>query len=192
MKLEKGISKVIQSIEADFFEMDEENKSACLHMAYERPSEIMEPNVATKTPMMTDDFVEWIVSALAMAPEKSKVSIDVAFDDLDGWSEAELADVCRKNLYLRTKARARVAKKHNMLALSMCLTGIAFIILLIFLGRTLSEESALNEFLLYALDIVATVPFWCAMEIHFIDNKENRRVVFNVLKRFGAVTFRQR
>jgi len=39
---------------------------------------------------MSNDFLEWIISAFDCVPDRYKLNIQVSFDDPDGYSEAEL------------------------------------------------------------------------------------------------------
>ena len=180
----------MKSIEEDFYEIDREGKTAVFRMEYERVSDIIDPNIRTAIPTVTDDFSDAFLGAFAMIPDQYGVRYDIAFGDMEGWTGEALSEVCLKNILLRTKAFHQNTKEHNRLACGMCVTGIAFIILLIMIGRIWSGEGFLREFVLFALDIVATVPFWCAMEICFIDNKENRKRILNMTKRFTSLTVR--
>jgi len=83
-----------------------------------------------------------------------------------------MEDICRKNILLETKTRNRIAHDHNRLALNLCLTGVIFILLSIWINSIWKEESILRDIVAYVLDIAATVPFWAAIEIYFIDNSE--------------------
>ena len=188
MKSIREFNRELFLIEERFFEFDKTKNTVRFYLEYERPSEIFENNARTMTPMITGDFLEAISGAFSLIPNKYKVDIDVAFDDLEGWSEAELSDICRKNLCLRAKVYHRRAQSHNRLAAYMCLTGMVFIVLSVMLGRIWDDSSFLNGFVTYVLDIIATVPFWCAMEIYFIDNKENRIQAINLMRRYGGIS----
>ena len=83
-----------------------------------------------------------------------------------------MEDICRKNILLETKTRNRIAYDHNRLALNLCLTCVIFILLSIWINSIWKEESILRDIVAYVLDIAATVPFWAAIEIYFIDNSE--------------------
>jgi hypothetical protein len=180
------------NIEEEFFELDSEQNTALVRMEYEKPSDIIETSAATKTPRMSTGFLEEVIDKFDYLPMKYKLHFRVAFDDMDGYSEEQMKDICNKNLLLETKTRNRIARGHNRLALYLCLIGIVCILLSIWVNNIWTEENTLREIVVYVLDIAATVPFWAAMEIYFIDNSERRRKLVNLRKRFDGIEFRQK
>ena len=183
------LGKIYLNIEDDFFELDHEQKTAIIRMEYERPGDIIEPSAATKTPRLTSDFIESVIGIFDYLPLKYKLQIQVAFDDMEGYNEEQMEDICQKNLVLETKTRYRDARSHNRLALYLCLTGVVCILLSIWVNNIWKDESTLRDIVVYVLDIAATVPFWAAMEIYFIDNKERRRRLLDLKKRFAGIEF---
>ena len=183
------LGKKYLNIEDDFFELDHEQKTAIIRMEYERPGDIIEPSTATKTPRLTSDFIESVIGIFDYLPLKYKLQIQVAFDDMEGYNEEQMEDICQKNLVLETKTRYREARSHNRLALYLCLTGVVCILLSIWVNNIWKDESTLRDIVVYVLDIAATVPFWAAMEIYFIDNKERRRRLLALKKRFAGIEF---
>ena len=177
------------NIEEDFFELDREKNTALVRMEYEKPSDIIEPGAATKTSRLTSAFIEELIGQFDYLPIKYKLHFRVAFDDMDGYSEEQIKGIFQKNLLLEIKARNRVARGHNRLALYLSLTGIVCILLSIGVNNIWKEESTLRDIVVYVLDIAATVPFWAAVEIYFIDNKERRRKLLNLKKRFAGIEF---
>jgi len=67
-----------------------------------------------------------------------------------------------------------------------------FIVLSVWINRIWESESFAEEIVVYMLDIIATVPFWGAMEIYIIDNRERRRKIFNIRRRFHSIEFSQK
>ena len=183
------LGKKYLNIEDEFFELDHEQNTAIIRMEYEKPSDIIESSTVTKTPRLSGDFVESLIGIFDYLPLKYKLHIQVAFDDMEEYSEEQMEELCQKNLLLETKTRNREARDHNRLALYLCLAGIACILLSIWVNNIWTEESTLREIVVYVLDIAATVPFWAAMEIYFIDNKERRRRLLNLKKRFAGIEF---
>ena len=180
------------NIEEEFYELDHEQKNALIRMEYEKPGDIIEPSAATKTPRLSDDFLEGLINIFNYLPLKYKLKIRIAFDDLDGYSEEQMKDIFQKNLVLETKSRNRDARGHNRLALYLCLIGVVCILLSIWVNKVWTDESTLMDIVVYVLDIAATVPFWAAMEIYFIDNSERRRQLLNLKKRFAGIEFRRK
>ena len=188
----KQSHKKYQNIENEFFELDPVQNTALIRMEYKKPGDIIEADAVTKTPRMTIDFIEDLIDKVDYLPPKYKMHLIVTFEDMEGYSEEQLEDICSKNLLLETKARNRNAKVHNRLALYLCATGLMFILLAIWIGNIWKEESMLRNIVAYILDIAATVPFWAAMEIYFIDNSERRRKLINLKKRFERIEFRHK
>jgi len=185
----KQIPKDYLNIEEEFYELDQKQNTALIRMEYEKPGDIIEPSMATKTPRLTSDFIESIINIFDYLPLKYKLHIQVAFEDMDGYSEEQMEDICQKNLVLETKTRNRDARGHNRLAIYLCLIGVACILLSIFVNNAWKDESTLRDIVVYVLDIAATVPFWAAIEIYFIDNSERRRKLVNLKKRFAGIEF---
>lgn len=179
-------------IEEEFFPLDRQTRAATFRLTYKSPDEIVDPNHATTQPMLTQDFLLTMEEAFDLIPEKYKVKIDVAFDDLAGWDPAELSDICRCNLLLRTKMYYQKARSHNLLAGCMCIVSLFFIILSALLSRVWNDGGFLNSVVFFFLDIVATVPFWCATEIYFVDNKEHRRRAAGLVRRYEMTVFHQK
>ena len=188
----KQWAKNFLNIEEEFYELDPEQKTALIHMEYEKPGDIIESSSVTKTPRMTSDFLEDLIDKFDYVPIKYKVHLLITFEDMEGYSEARMVDICKKNILLEMKASYRIASDHNRLALYLCATGLVCILLASWIGNIWKEESMLRDIVSYILDIVATVPFWAAMEIYFIDNSEQRRKLMNLGKRFKMIEFRQK
>ena len=188
----KQWKKNFLNIEEVFFKLDHEQKTALIQMEYEKPGDIIESSAVTKTPRMTSDFLEDLINKFDYVPIKYKVHLLITFENMEGYSEAQMVDICSKNILLETKARYRIASDHNRLALYLCATGLVCILLATWIGNVWKEESRLRDIVSYILDIVATVPFWAAMEIYFIDNAERRRKLLNLSKRFKKIEFRRK
>ena len=188
----KQWKKNFLNIEEVFFKLDHEQKTALIQMEYEKPGDIIESSAVTKTPRMSSDFLEDLINKFDYVPIKYKVHLLITFENMEGYSEAQMVDICSKNILLETKARYRIASDHNRLALYLCATGLVCILLATWIGNVWKEESRLRDIVSYILDIVATVPFWAAMEIYFIDNAERRRKLLNLSKRFKKIEFRRK
>ena len=176
-------------IEEDFFDLDHENKIAHVQLEFEVPSEIFRTNIIAKTPAMTEEFREGLISIFDYVPDRYKVDIRITFDDLEGFTEEELAEICKKNILMQTKCVLRLARRRNRLALVLCCTGVLFILLTMLTDRLWTDEGTAKEVVMYILDIMATVPFWGAMETYFVESSERRNTIRNIKKRFMPITF---
>ena len=187
-KLYKEQSK---DIEKQFFYFDEEKKVVCLSRAFEAPEEILDLNAHTKTPVMRQDFVEWLTGLFDYVPKKYKLDIEITLRDLGGFSEQELTDICRKNMILERKIQTRKANKQNILAFFLCTTGLSLVLLYIWLESVWISDGAINAVIMFILEILATVPFWGAIDIFLVGNGEQRTIVQLAKKRFHAITIKK-
>ena len=177
------------SIEKEFFEMDEENKTALIRMEFQSPDEIIKSGTISKTPMMTDEFLDDVVGMFDLVPDTYHLDLRMVFDEMGGYTKEQMTQIFDKNILLITKSRNRIAHRHNMLALTMVGIGILLILLFVWLSNIWTKESQARTIAEFILEIVATVPFWAAMEIYFIDNSERRRTLMNLKRRFHRIEF---
>jgi hypothetical protein len=161
-------------------------------MAFERPDDIFDSSAVTGIPLFTGEFMERILEALDFVPDQYTLDIEVHFEDMSGFSEAQLSELYRKNAVLRFKKELRLVHRKNRLALMLCGSGLTFVLISIILSRFWTEESVVREIVFYLLDIVATVPFWGAMDIYFIQGSEKLKRASSMKKRALTVSFRQK
>lgn len=183
------IEKNYLSIEKEFFEMDDENKTALIRMEFQSPDEIIKSGTISKTPMMTDEFLDDVVGMFDLVPDTYHLDLRMVFDEMGGYTKEQMTQIFDKNIMLITKSHHRVAYRHNMLALTMVGIGILLILLFVWISKIWTEESEARSIAEFILEIVATVPFWAAMEIYFIDNSERRRTLMNLKRRFHRIEF---
>ena len=186
MKLNK---KQYQDLEKDFFDLDDENKIAHLQRNFESPGEMLDFNAVSKTPVMNTEFIEWLTSLFDYVPKKYKLDISVCFDDMEGFTEKELEDICRQNILLEMKIQNRKANRQNTLALTLCAIGALMIILYFSIDMIWGSEGLLKEIIMFVLEILATVPFWGAVDIFFVGNSEQREAARSFKKRFHSISF---
>ena len=182
----------IHDIEEQFFDLDHENRIAHIRLEYDKPAAIFDCSTVSKTPKMSDAFIDWVIRCFDLVPKKYKLDVDIVFDDLDGYTEEELSEICAKNIFLEIKIRKRRSNRENRLALSLCAVGLLFILASIYIGSVWTDGGTAQEVVMFVLDIFATVPFWAAVEIYVVDSSEKRETVKNLLRRFHAVTFRRK
>ena len=186
MKLKK---KQYQDLEKQFFDFDEENKIVHLRRDFEKPGAILDLNAFTKIPVMSVEFIEWLTSLFYYVPKKYKLDIVICFDDMEGFDEKELSEICRQNLLLEMKIQNRKATEQNMLALLLCLVGLIISFIYFWVDFLWVSEGALKEIIMFILEILATVPFWGAADIYFVGNSEQRETVRRFKKQFYAISF---
>lgn len=178
-----------KGIEADFFEMDQNNRTALIRLKFEKPAEIFEPDVITKTPKMSEAFLEWITWSFDYVPDDYRLDIRVFLKDLEGYREDELTEICKKNILLETSSYRRKVWRLNRLALSLCALGMVIIFAYVGVNLWWDSDSIAKEIVIFVMDIAATVPFWSAADIYFVKNGEQRKKAANFARRLQAVTF---
>ena len=186
------IPNEFKNFEEEFFHLNEKEKVASIELTYESPEDIFNQNVITRTPVMNDDFIDLVSKVFNIVPDEYKLDIRVVFDDLCGYDAKELKDICRKNIILEGKRQYGNARSQNLLALSFCAVGFFFIIISALLDRIWLQEGLLRNIAAFLLDTAATVPFWSAADIYFVENKERRRKNLNFIRRCDSITFYQK
>lgn len=178
-----------QDVESLFFGFDEENKIAYIQRDFEKPGDILDLNTVTKTPVMDRAFIEWLASLFDYVPRKYKLDIHVCFNDLEGFSEEALSEICRRNILLERNIQNRNANRQNTLSLILCGGGFLIILFYFSLLFIWTNGGVLKEIIMFILEIFATVPFWGAADIFFVQNSEQRKIVHGFKKRFHAISF---
>ena len=92
-----------QNIESEFFELDQENKKALMKLEFDKPSSIFDKNAVTKIPVLSDEFLSWIIASFEYAPKNYKIDLDIAFEDMENYNGEELKEIFFKNLILEAK-----------------------------------------------------------------------------------------
>ncbi len=178
-----------RKIENEFLELDNENKIASIRLLFDKPSDIFYENMATKIPMINDLFTDGILQSFDMAPKHFKVDMDVVFNDLEDYDTEELETIFRKNVLLKTAIMKRGRDNQNSLALLLCGIGLVFILISIAVENVSMANETLKTIIAYVLDIMATVPFWGAMEIYLINNNEQKKYITDKLLQFHSISF---
>ena len=184
--------KQAKDIEQVFFQLDQEKSVAQLQMEFQNPSEIFDLSIKMNVPRIQDDFINRVFELFELIPDNYKLDIRVVFDDLESYDEEELAEIIKMNILLENEILERRARKDNLLALSLCATGLIFFLISIYLGRSWTDGGMAGEIVSFILDILATVPFWGAMEVFLIDNRRRRRTAADLAKRSYAITFHKK
>ena len=187
-----NILKSTKGIEEEFFQLDEKKQIATVQLEYEKASDIFDLNTKTKVPKLSEDLYSRITSMFDFVPEKYKLDIDILIDDMEAYKEKELEEIFWNNIMLQVKVQKRAVNKSDRLAFSFCITGLFFILVSILMGQIWTGEGIWKEIITFVLDILASVPFWGAMDIFVIDGRKRRRAVVNLIKRFHAIHFHEK
>ena len=180
------------SIHDDFFQLDKQNKQARIDLEFHAPSEIFSSAVRAGVPMMSEEFLARLIDSFDYIPDKYKLNICVSFSDMEGTNEDRLDEIFRKNLMLVLRILSQKTRRRNRRVLILCTIGFVFILLTAWLNRLWTEEGTVKEIVFFMLDIVATVPFWGAVNIYLVEGSERRRTAANIRKRFNSISFRRK
>ena len=188
----KKTVKEILNIRNDFFDLDEEKKIVRITLGYRHPDEIMDENVLTRIPLTNEDFNQRLLASFDYVPRLCRLDLILLFDSLGGHTPEELDSLIRKNILLQARINDQKEKQHSRLGWLLCGTSLLLILLMTFLNARWQGEGTFREIVFYLLDIMATVPFWGAMEIFVIERKERRSAVSNLLRRFHSISIREK
>ena len=190
--MNKDRIKEMLMVEEDFFELDKEKKIAKMKLHFPKPSSIFDENSLTKTPMLSDDFFDWVKLAIQYPPRNYKLDLDISFDDMEGYTSEALQDIFEKNVALEFKRLNRETNSKNLLAMGLILIGVLFFVLTMIMNRLWTGENLAKEIISYVADIATTVTFWEALTILVVENKEKRDSAVSLAKRFGDINFHKK
>ena len=166
-------------------------KVAFVKLKFGTPEEIFDRNYLTKTPVVSDDFMDWIHSAFRLIPQEYKINLDILFDDLQGYSEENLEEIFRQNILLEYRAVFSEHRRQNRTALKLILTGIGLFIAMMTATSLWKGDGIFRQICLYALDIGTTVTIWEALYILVVQRIESLSKQKNLTDRFAEIKFRQ-
>ncbi|MGN1096661.1 MAG: hypothetical protein ACI4QU_02370 [Christensenellales bacterium] len=181
--------KEINNIEKEFFDIDEINNTANIVLRFEKPSDIFDNNYVSKTPVLSDDFLDWISSSFKIISKKYKINLEVQFDDLENFNESELENIFKKNILLEYADKKSERKKEKSLAWSLIGVGTVLLIFSILMNFYWQFNSITLEIVKYVFDIAVTVTYWEAFTILIVRRQEIFGVHKDILSRFSSIKF---
>ena len=185
----KSTGEALMSIHEDFFELDKQERRARIDLEYQSPSEVFSPVVQAGITVMSEEFFAQLFNAFDLVPDRYKLDISVSFSDMEGYSEESLEGIFRKNLMLTLRILSQKTRRRNRLVLILCGVGLAFVLLTTWLNRLWTDGGTGKDIVFFLLNIVATVPFWGAMDIYLVKGGQRRRTAANIRKRFNSISF---
>ncbi|MGN1052728.1 MAG: hypothetical protein ACI4SH_04985 [Candidatus Scatosoma sp.] len=185
----KKLFNEFEHAEEDFFTIDKENRLAKIDLSFDKVSDVFDVNYVTKTPVLSDDFLDWFASAFKMIPARYKIEFSVSFNDYEGYTKEQLNAVFWKNIMLDAKNKRDAQKKRNSIAYGLIAIGVAFFIGMLITEFRWKADTVAKTIFSYVSDIATTVAFWEAMTILIVERRENRSYLKDVTKRFTGVRF---
>ena len=185
----KQLFSEFERAEEDFFTIDKENRLAKIELSFDTVSEVFDVNYVTKTPVLSDDFMDWFAGAFKMIPSRYKIEFSVSFRDYEGYTKEQLNAIFLKNIMLDAKNKRDAQKKRNSIAYGLIAVGVAF-----FIGMLIAEfhrqaDTVAKLIFSYVSDIATTVAFWEALTILIVERRENRSYLKDFTRRFAGVRF---
>ena len=181
--------KASSRIEEKFFQIDPETNTAYVKLSYHSPDDIIDSSFAAAIPILRESFFEQISRIFSIVPEEYSVELLVSFEDFGKYTIASLREIWDLNFQLEFESLKKTGKAENKLALWLCFVGILFVIGYFLLITCWIGGGEVKEVIAFLLEIMATVPFWCAMEIYFVNNSEEKEKKDSLEKRFRSVSF---
>ena len=177
------------NIEESFFDIDTVNNTAKIVLEFERPEDIFDTNYISRTPVLSDDFSEWIRSSFRLVSSKYKIDLTVRFNDMENYTEDELREIFRKNIDLEFKSNFIANRSKNRIAFSLIGIGVAFFMAMLLINNLWDSASVWKDVFVYISDIATTVTFWEAMTILVVEQKEKRAYLKDLRTRFSSIRF---
>ena len=187
--MRKTLAKDFKNIENEFFDLDERNKKAHLRLQFDKLSDIIDTNAITKTPVLSDEFFEWMKAAVLYAPRNYKVDLDVALNDMGGYGEEQLVDIFYKNILLESKKGWNHSITKNKIAIGLICLGLVLLIIMLLILGFWTDGGTVREVVAYVLDIMVTVTFWEAMTILIVENKMRIDMRNKLVRKYDRIRF---
>lgn len=183
------IIKEIANIDESFFDIDKANKTAGIELRYSKTSDIFDNSCMSKMPVLNDDFMDSLIKAFRRISSRYKIDLKVRFDDMDGYSQTQLADIFKKNIELELRSRLAEKRKRKSVAIGLIITGVLFFITMMLIQRLWNSSSVWKDIFVYAGDIATTITFWEALIILVVEQKKSRAYLNDLRSRFSSISF---
>lgn len=191
MKLNGKALKEFADIDERFFDIDKDAGVAKIELLFEKPEDIFDSNYLSKTPILSDDFIDWLGSAFSLVSSKYKIDLTVKFNDMGAYGENELEDIFKKNIELEFKSKFTANRQKNKVAYGLIGIGVVFFLIMLLINNLWQNDSVWKDIFVYISDIATTVTFWEAMTILVVQQKENRSYLKNLTDRFSTIRFKK-
>lgn len=179
----------INNVEKEFFETDEDNKVAKVHLHFEMVNDIFDSSFLAGTPVFNEEFSEQVKSIFNLVPRQYEIALEISFDSTGDFNSEELREIFRKNLRLSAGSYRESLQKNNHLAYVLVAAGFLSFIMMMVIGWLWNEENFWHDVFFYILDISTTVLFWEAAGILLVENREKRMAAKSYNERFKSIDF---
>ena len=186
-----GILRELHGIEKRFFEIDDEKRTATIHLHFEKPSDLFDAGCLSRQPILRDDFFAWLRRAFQMVPNRYGVKLDILFDDAEQRSEEELSRLFYDNILLECNMQHKEERGKRRLAISLLGLGVLFFVMMMAVNARWPDGGLPRDIFFYISDIGATVTIWEALGILIVQGREHRNYRRALASQFRSVTFRK-
>ena len=120
---------------------------------------------------------------------KVQLTLDITFDDMDGYTSEQLDDIFKKNLSLSASTLLHSVRFRDNIAIGLIAAGIVSFIVMMLISRLWENENFWHDVFFYFFDIATTVLFWEAAGILLVETREHRGTVKAYRERFESISF---
>ena len=177
------------SIEREFFKIDEEEKTAKIVMQYDSAEDWIDSTCLTDTPLISTEVLDQIRPVFSLAPPKYKVDLTLQFNDFGPYTETQMADILKKNLIIELKGKVNETRQRDRTAVYFIIAGLLSFLFMFLMRSTLAGDTMWDEFFFYLFDIITTVSLYEAVTILFLEKKEKLAEFRNLLDSVSAIHF---
>ena len=177
------------SIEREFFKIDEEEKTAKIVMQYDSAEDWIDSTCLTDTPLINTEVLDQIRSVFGLAPRKYKVDLTLRFNDFGPYTETQMADILKKNLIIELKGKVNETRQRDRTAVYFIIAGLLSFLFMFLMRSALAGDTMWDEFFFYLFDIITTVSLYEAVTILFLEKKEKLAEFRNLLDSVSAIHF---
>ena len=186
----KKKARDIENIDVQFFEIDQKNKIAKVHLKFDDPDEIFDGNYQSQIPILNDDFMNRIRSCFDLVSSKYKIDLTIEFSDLKGYDTDTLYSLLDQNISLRLNVHTQAQKRENRLAITLLIIGTISFLAMLLIEHLWEGESIWKSFFAYFSDIVTMVTLWEAVTIIVVNQQESRTYRNSLRHRLEEIRFR--
>ncbi|MCR5761693.1 MAG: hypothetical protein K6F82_06885 [Sphaerochaetaceae bacterium] len=190
MQTDREYFEKIRKCTVRFYTLDDENKSVEACFVYDSVYDLFDCSIGTKTPILSDDFVDNFKYTFESVPDDYTVDFIIKCKDSESFTESQLEEIFRSNIELQALRTFSMTKRKVRLSYALIFTGLILLVATLFIEKFWVNGGFSKKVFSYVIDIATTVTIWEAMNILLVDMKEQRRYLKNIRKRFHSIRFK--
>lgn len=174
-----------------YYEVDEENKTVKVKLAYEKASELFTNDYASEDhPEFQPEIIDRVCQILNRVPLPYKVDIEFAIDDYEGHDPSRLLESFNDAVEMNHYGVLGEGKKKGLQIALLLVAGIVALIFKI-AGETNGwfGEGSTSEIISEIIDIAGWVFVWESVSIMFLSPSEERLQSIKLKTRVSSIAF---